>query len=180
MTRFIPNKRTAVKILHWAILPLFIWFLIVQPRDIRPFGSAAFQFHSILGLIFVSLTLMWFALYMRKGLLSRPGPKLKGWAQRIHKPLHVTLIWGLFFVAVTGFLLGLTSATLLRAGGFLPIAPPLGLTWWNDLIGWVHYVQFYALGVVAGFHALFHIWRHVKLRDNALRIMAPKRFHRYL
>lgn len=180
MTRFIPTKRTAVKILHWAILPLFIWFLIVQPKDIRPFGAAAFQFHSILGLIFVLLTLMWFAIYLRKGLLSRPGPKLTGWARHIHRPLHLTLIWGLFLVALTGFLLGLTSSILLKAGGVLPIAPPLGLPEWNEIVGFVHYVEFYALGVVALFHAVFHIWRHVKLRDNALRIMAPKRFHRYL
>ena len=31
-----------------------------------------------------------------------------------------------------------------------------------------------------GLHALFHIWRHLRLGDNALRIMAPKRLHRYL
>ena len=62
----------------------------------------------------------------------------------------------------------------------MPIAPPLGLRTANQIIGTVHIVQFYALGVVAGGHALFHIWRHYRLHDNALRIMVPQRFHRYL
>ena len=36
------------------------------------------------------------------------------------------------------------------------------------------------LAVIVLLHAGFHIWRHVRLRDNALRIMVPRRFHRYL
>ena len=175
-----PSRRTALKFLHWGIVPLFVWFLIVQPKDIRPFGPAAFQFHSILGLIFVSFTLVWFAMYLRKGLASRPGPKLQSWARRIHRPLHLVLIWGLFFIAVTGFLLGLTSSVLLMAGGVLPTAPPLGLPAWNDFVGYVHYLEFYSLALIVLFHAGFHVWRHIKLRDNALRIMAPRMFHRYL
>ncbi len=69
--------------------------------------------------------------------------------------MHRILIWGLFFVALTGFLLGLTSSILLKAGGFLPIAPPLGMNQPNDIVGTVHFVQFYTLGVVAGGPALF-------------------------
>ena len=91
--------------------------------------------------------------------------------------MHRILIWGLFFVALTGFLLGLTSSILLKAGGFLPIAPPLGMNQPNDIVGTVHFVQFYTLGVVAGGPALFHIWPHYRLQDNAFRIMFPKRFH---
>jgi cytochrome b561 len=98
----------------------------------------------------------------------------------LHRWLHLTLIWGLFFVALTGFLLGLTSAVLLKAGGFLPIAPPMDWRYANAIIGQIHIIEFYALGAVAGGHAAFHIWRHVRLRDNALRIMVPKRLHRYL
>ena len=117
---------------------------------------------------------------LRRGLASRPGPKLTGWMRRAHRWLHLTLIWGLFFVAVTGFLLGLTSPVLLKAGGFLPIAPPLDLRAANEIVGLVHIIEFYALGVVAAGHAGFHIWRHYRLRDNALRIMAPKKLHKYL
>ena len=176
----IPARRPMLKALHWVMVPLFIWFLLVKPKDVTPFGPAAFQAHSILALIFVSLSLLWFADMMRRGLASRPGPILKGWLRPFHSWMHRILIWGLFFVALTGFLLGLTSSILLKAGGFLPIAPPLGLNQANDIVGTVHIVQFYTLGVVAGVHALFHIWRHYRLKDNALRIMVPKRFHPYL
>ena len=176
----IPARRPMLKALHWVMVPLFIWFLLVKPKDVTPFGPAAFQAHSILALIFVSLSLLWFADMMRRGLASRPGPMLKGWLRPFHSWMHRILIWGLFFVALTGFLLGLNSSILLKAGGFLPIAPPLGLNQANDIVGTVHIVQFYTLGVVAGGHALFHIWRHYRLKDNALRIMVPKRFHPYL
>ena len=176
----IPARRPMLKALHWVMVPLFIWFLLVKPKDVTPFGPAAFQAHSILALIFVSLSLLWFADMMRRGLASRPSPMLKGWLRPFHSWMHRILIWGLFFVALTGFLLGLTSSILLKAGGFLPIAPPLGLNQANDIVGTVHIVQFYTLGVVAGGHALFHIWRHYRLKDNALRIMVPKRFHPYL
>jgi cytochrome b561 len=50
----------------------------------------------------------------------------------------------------------------------------------NDLVGIVHSIEFYAIAALAVAHAGFHIWRHIKLRDNALRIMAPKVFHHYL
>lgn len=180
LRRRLPSRRVALKWLHWIMVPLFIWFLLVQPKDVVPFGPRAFQAHSMLALVFVSLSLAWTADLMRRGLASRPGPKLRGWLRPAHRWLHLTLIWGLFFVAFTGFLLGLTSTVLLKAGGFLPIAPPLGLRTANQIIGTVHIVQFYALGVVAGGHALFHIWRHYRLHDNALRIMVPQRFHRYL
>ena len=176
----LPARRTALKWLHWMMVPLFIWFLLVTPDVVVPFGPTAFQVHSTLALVFVSLSLAWFADLMRRGLASRPGPKLTGWMRPVHRWLHLTLIWGLFFVAFTGFLLGLTSPVLLKAGGFLPIAPPLNMRSANEIIGLVHTIEFYALGVVAGAPAAFHIWRHVRLRDNALRIMAPKRLHRFL
>ena len=175
-----PNTRTLLKVLHILIVPLFIWFTLVQPEDVRSIGNWAFQVHSVFGLIFVSAALLWTGLYLKKGLIGRPGPKLKGNARRILPVLHRVLIWGIFLVALTGFGLGLTSSVLLWAGGIVPIAPPLGLPEWNDLIGLIHSVEFYLLGGVVAFHAAFHIWRHVFLKDNALRIMAPKPLHKYL
>ena len=176
----LPHRRTALKALHWSMVPLLIWFVLVTPDDVLPFGPTAFQIHSILALIFVTMCLLWTADYLRRGLASRPGPKLTGWARRAHQWLHKTLIWGLFGVAVTGFLLGLTSTRLLKAGGFLPIAPPLGLRQANEIIGQIHIFEFYLLAVIAALHAAFHIWRHLRLKDNALRIMAPKALHKYL
>ncbi|WP_299848710.1 cytochrome b/b6 domain-containing protein [uncultured Roseovarius sp.] len=176
----LPHRRTALKWLHWTMLPLLIWFIFVTPSFILQFGQGAFRFHSILGLIFVTLSLIWTADYMRRGLASRPGPKLPPWARKLHRALHLSLIWGLFGVALTGFLLGLTSAILLKAGGIVPVAPPLNMPQSNNIIGQIHIYEFYLLAAIMIIHAAFHIWRHVKLRDNALRIMVPRALHRYL
>ncbi|MGR3322479.1 MAG: cytochrome B [Pseudooceanicola sp.] len=177
----LPRRRTALKWLHWTMVPLFAWFLLVTPEvALRLGGRTMFLVHSNVALLFVALCLAWTADLLRRGLASRPGPKLKGLARRLHRWLHLALIWGLFGVAATGFLLGLTSATLLKAGGFLPIAPPLGLETANEIIGTIHIYEFYLLAGVALFHAGFHVWRHLRLRDNALRIMAPRLLHRFL
>jgi cytochrome b561 len=175
-----PKRRTVLKIVHWSMVPLLIWFILVTPDDVVPLGPKAFQFHSILALVFVTLCLWWTADHLRRGLASKPGPKLPPWARVMHQTLHKLLIWGLFLIAIGGFLLGLTSATLLKAGGFLPIAPPLGLKHANEIIGTLHIYEFYLVGVIATVHAAFHIWRHLVLKDNALRIMAPKILHKYL
>lgn len=158
--------------------PMLIWFLVMTPSDVIPLGL--FQFHSVLALVFVTVSLVWTAMYLRKGLASRPGPKLPPWARRFHQLAHKALVWGLFLVAMTGFLLGLTSSFLLKAGGFLPIAPPMNWPQLNDWIGTFHIYEFYLLAVIALAHAGFHIWRHWKLKDNALRIMAPKVVWRWL
>lgn len=180
MALSVPRRRTVLKAVHWAMVPLLIWFILVTPDDVLPFGPTAFQIHSILALVFVTLCLLWTADYLRKGLASRPGPKLKPWARTVHQLLHKALIYGLFGVAITGFLLGLTSPRLLKAGGFLPIAPPLNLREANEIIGQIHIYEFYLLALIASVHAVFHIWRHVALKDNALRIMVPKALHRFL
>ena len=180
LSAWLPGRRVALKVLHWGMVPLVIWFLLVQPADVARVGPAAVRFHSVMGLIFVSGALLWWLWYLRRGLASRPGPKLPGWARHVHSVMHKGLIWGLFGVALTGFLLGLTSAVLLWAGGIVPIAPPLGLPRANDWVGRVHEVEFYLLAIVIAGHAAFHIWRHIALRDNALRIMAPRALHRFL
>ena len=176
----LPARRTVLKWLHWGIIPFYIWFLFADPDALRRMGPAVFQFHSVMGLIFVTLALIWTAIYLRRGLASRPGPKLTGWARPFHRALHHTLIWGLFLVAFGGFMLGLTSSVLMKAGGVLPIAPPLGLPDAHRVAGLFHIYQFYALTGIVILHAAFHLWRHLRLRDNALRIMAPKVLHRFL
>lgn len=180
LTRFLPHRRTWLKFSHALMIPLLVWFIFVTPDDVLPFGPTAFRIHSMLALIFVTICLLWYADYLRRGLAGRPGPKLGPRARRFHGAIHVAIVWGLFGVAVTGFLLGLTSSKLLKAGGFLPIAPPLGLPEANHIVGQVHIYEFYLLGLIVILHAGFHIWRHMALRDNALRIMAPKFLHRFL
>ncbi|WP_040305582.1 cytochrome b/b6 domain-containing protein [Ahrensia sp. R2A130] len=178
MTRL--TRRSALKLVHWTMVPLFAWFTLVQPRDVARWGHWWVELHSVFGLVFVSLALLWTADYLRRGLAGRPGPKLPDWGKRLHRRLHLTLVWGMFAVAVTGFLLGLTASRQLFAGDVVPIAVPLDKPLANDWIGIVHSIEFYALAAVAIAHASFHIWRHIKLRDNALRIMMPKMLHRYL
>lgn len=172
------KRRTFLKIIHWLMLPLVIWFTLMTPADVVPMGI--FWLHSNLALIFVAISLIWTGMYMKDGLASRPGPKLPRWARLFHQYVHKTLIWGLFLVALTGFLLGLTSSRLLKAGGFLPIAPPMDWREMNDWIGTFHIIEFYILAAIVALHGSFHVWRHVRLKDNALRIMAPKFFHRWL
>ncbi|MEJ6399490.1 cytochrome b/b6 domain-containing protein [Yoonia sp. 208BN28-4] len=177
---YLPHRRTTIKWLHWLTLPLLVWFIFVTPTDVNKIGPWAFRLHSVLGLIFVSLALGWTAMYLRKGLVGRAGPKLSPPLRRLHQIMHKVMVWGLFGVAVTGFLLGLTSTVQLWAGGIVPIAMPLGLPEMNDLVGQVHIVEFYLLAAIVIGHAGFHIWRHVRLHDNALRIMAPRALHRFL
>lgn len=176
----LPQRRTWLKAMHRAMIPLLIWFIVVTPDDVVPLGPAAFQFHSILALVFVTLSLIWMADHLRRGLAGRPGPKLGPRARILHRVLNTAIIWGLWGVAITGFLLGLTANRVLKAGGFLPIAPPLDMPQLNHLIGKFHIYEFYLLSLIVTAHASFHIWRHVRLRDNALRIMAPKVLHRFL
>ena len=166
--------------LHWTMAPLFLWFMLVQPNDVARVGLWAVQLHSIFGLIFVTGALIWTAAYLRRGLASRPGPKLPKAARWFHPVVHKVLIWGMFGVALTGFGLGMTSMRQLWAGDIVPIGVPLGMPRANDIIGTIHEIEFYALAVIAISHVAFHVWRHVALKDNALRIMSPKRLHKYL
>ncbi|MEM1232958.1 MAG: cytochrome b/b6 domain-containing protein, partial [Pseudomonadota bacterium] len=170
----LPHKRTVLKALHWSLLPFFVWFIFADPGVIRRWGPRWFQLHSLMGLGFCVIALAWTAVSLRNGLLSRPGPKLPGWGKSFHRLSHLALVWSLFLVAFGGFLLGLTASFQMKAGGFLPFAPPLRLPRAHDLIGTAHSYQFYSMIALVAGHAAFHIWRHVRLRDNALKIMAPK------
>lgn len=180
LRRHLPQRRTMLKALHWGILPFFIWFLFADPDALRRAGPGWFRLHSINGLIFVSLALIWTGEHLRRGLASRPGPKLPPLARQLHPVMHKALIWGMFLVALGGFLLALTSAVTLRAGGLFPIAPALDLPDAHAIVSFAHVYQFYAMAALVACHASFHIWRHLRLRDNALRIMAPKALHRFL
>ena len=174
------RRRTLLKIVHWTMLPLVVWFVLIGPPQAHALGPWGFLLHSNLALLFVILCLGWTADFVRRGLATKRTPKLSSGAALVHWWMHRTIIWGLFGVALTGFLLGLTSPRLLKAGGFLPFAPPLDMERANEWVGLLHIVEFYALGLLIVGHAGFHVWRHYRLRDNALRIMVPRRLHRFL
>lgn len=169
-----------MKAVHWTMVPLVIWFALIGPPEAHALGKYGFLVHSNLALVFVILSVAWFVDFSVRGLATKRTPKLPDWAKTAHWWMHRTIIWGLFIVVLGGFLLGLTSSRLLKAGGFLPFAPPLDMPQANAWIGFIHIVQYYAFVGLIGVHALFHIWRHFRLKDNALRVMAPKALHRFL
>lgn len=73
-----PTRRTALKVLHWSMVPLLIWFILVTPEDVLPFGPRAFQAHSMLALVFVTLCLLWTADYLRRGPRQPPRAQAQG------------------------------------------------------------------------------------------------------
>ncbi|WP_261331593.1 hypothetical protein [Maritalea mobilis] len=181
LRRRLPRRRTVLKAMHLAMIPLTVWFVIATPEFVRSiWGARGAEINSDIALVFVTICLIWSVDTFFRGLAGRPGPKLSPRLKLFHQVLHKTIVWGLFLVAVGGFLIGLTSDRMLFAGGWLPIAPPLGLERANEIIGKIHIYQFYALAGIIVIHAGFHVWRHLRLRDNALRIMAPKMLHRFL
>ena len=181
LAKHLPARRTYVRWLHLAMIPLVFWFVIATPDFIRwLWGVQGNDINSDIALVFVTLALIWSADAMVRGMVGRPGPKLSPRLKTFHRVLHRTLILGMFLIPVGGFLLGLTASRQLLAGGWLPIAPPQHWERANEIVGKIHIYQFYALAALALVHAGFHVWRHYRLRDNALRIMAPRFLHRFL
>ena len=182
MTRL--TRRQWLKVVHWAMVPLTVWFLVIGPPQAHGLGPWGFVLHSNLALLFVVLCLGWTAHFVYRGMLTTRTPKLSRSMARAHWWMHRLIIWNLFGIALGGFLLGLTASRQFKAGTWLPFAPPLGaewdLAWAHDAIGTLHIMQFYALGLLVIAHAAFHVWRHVHVRDNALKVMAPRALHRWL
>jgi cytochrome b561 len=180
LRRYWPHRRTRLKILHWVLFPLAAWFTFLDPGDNLPMTPEVLRFTSILALIFVTAATWMTFDALINGMAGRPGPKLPPWARRVHWAMHRLLVAGAAFVALSGLALGITASRQLWAGGIVPIGIPLSMPELNHLIGVIHRWEFYGLSALITLHALFHIWRHYALRDNALRIMAPKRWHRFL
>lgn len=174
------KRRTVIKWLHWSSLLFLLYFLAVEPEDVERLGATALATHSGVGAIFAITVLIWFIMYLFKGHAGRAGPKLQGWAKKLYIPFHKALTYGLVFMMFTGALLGISSAFQVKAFGIVPLFPAFNIKWLNGFAEEVHELAFNALlfGVLA--HAVFHVWRHVRLRDNALKIMVPKAFHKWL
>lgn len=174
------NRRTLIKWLHWSSLGFILYFWAVEPEGVRRLGAAALATHAGVGFIFGLVVLIWFSMFLVKGFAGRPGPKLRGWARKVHPLLHRALYWTLVVMMLTGGLIGLFAPYIVLAFGAFPIAPSLDVKILHDLMQEVHEVVFNLLLIGITVHAAYHIWRHYYLRDNALRIMVPKTFHKYL
>ena len=106
---------------------------------------------------FVAVGGLWVAIAVARGLNGHPGPKLQGALRAGFAPAH----WGMYgLVAV---------AVLLNAG---------------ELIGWIApgpaWTALLVILSASALHGLFHFWRHTVLRDNALRMIFPRSWHKHL
>lgn len=177
------TRRTAVKWLHWISFGLIIYFFISEPH-VRGTGdarAAQLSTHAGMGMILALITLIWSILYLSRGQLGRPGPKLPDWGKRVYRIVNTGLYWMLPVMVLSGALAGLVSDYPVAGFGSIPLNPTgWGTAGLHDLAEEIHAIVFNATLVLISVHALFHIWRHFRLRDNALRLMVPKMLHRYL
>ena len=178
------NKRTLVKWLHWSAFGLMLYFFFVEPeveRGAAAVKSAGLSTHAGMGMLLGAIALVWTAVYLRHGALGRPGPKLPGWGKRAHRIVNTGLYWALPVTVLSGALAGLASDYPVLGFGIIPLnATGWGNASLHDIATEVHEIVFDATLILILAHMAFHIWRHYGLRDNALRIMAPKPLHRYL
>lgn len=174
------SRRTAIKWLHWLSLGLLLYFFFVEPEESRTAPGQALSTHAGMGILLALVAGIWLVLFLRKGLAGRPGPKLPGWGKRFHPLGHKALQIGLVVVVASGALAGLVAPFAIHAFGLMPINPGIGGKALHDLATEIHEIIFDGMILLIVAHALFHIWRHVLLKDNALRIMVPKILHKYL
>lgn len=116
-------------------------------------GSAA----PVLRWSFVVAGGLWVGLALGLGLLGKPGPKLRGGLRTAYPWMH-RIMYALVAVAVA-----------VNLAALLGLAP---LDWaWQSLL---------VILSASALHGLFHVWRHTALYDGALRMMAPRSWHKYL
>ena len=174
------TRRRVLKALHWVSFGLILWFWLVEPEDVERLGAAALATHAGMDVVLAIVVGVWLITYLRRGMASRPGPKLPIWARRIHPWMHRALMWGLPATIATGAATGLAAPYVIRAFGVLPINPGVGSRDIHNMLEELHEIAFDLLIIGILLHAGFHIWRHYGLRDSALRIMAPRLLHRWL
>ena len=174
------KRRTILKWLHWLSFFLILYFFLVEPDENKSDPGGALSTHAGAGLILSLVTAIWLAMFVRKGLVGRPGPKLPGWAKRVHILKHRILQYGVPIMVGTGAFTGLAAPFAIKAFGALQINPGVGAKWLHGFAEEVHELVFNVLLFVIVAHVIFHLWRHFLLKDNALRIMVPKALHKYL
>lgn len=174
------KRRTAIKWLHWLAVALVLYFFLVEPDENKADPGGALSTHAGVGLALAIVASVWLAMFVFKGLAGRAGPKLPGWAKRVHGLSHRVLQIGLAVMVGTGALAGLMAPFAIKAFGAVPINPAFGNKTLHELAQDLHEVVFNGLLFVIVAHGLFHLWRHYLLKDNALKIMVPKILHKYL
>ena len=174
------TRRATLKWLHWLSFGLILYFFFVEPEDVDRLGAAALATHAGMGTILAVIATAWFAIYARHGLASKPGPKLTTWGKALHPVNHRLLSWGLPAVVLTGALAGFAAPYAIRLFGVVPFFPGIGAKALHGFFEEVHEIAFNLLVLLLLVHIAFHLWRHLWLGDNALRIMTPKALHKIL
>ena len=174
------TRRSAIKWLHWLSFFIIVWFYFVEPESVQQLGAAALATHAGMGVILAVVTAIWFTMFWRKGLAGRAGPKLPGWAKAIYPYAHKFLYIATPLLVLTGALAGFAAPYVIRAFGLFPINPGFGGRSIHEFFVQIHEIAFDILVIAIVAHILFHLWRHFRLKDNALRIMMPKVLHRWL
>ncbi len=174
------TRRTALKWLHWLSAATILYFFLVEPDENRADPGGALSTHAGVGMLLAVLVIVWTALYWRKGLAGRPGPKLPDLAKKAHLWMHKAIHIALPAMMLSGVAAGLAAPFMIRAFGIVPLNFAGGGKTIHDLAQEVHEIAFNVLIGMIVAHTVFHLWRHFWLKDNALRIMAPKYFHQWL
>lgn len=139
------TRRTLNIALHWS----FALMLLSMIKG----GSDAV----LLRWTYVIVGAIWVGIAIAKGILAKPGPKLKGLLRRSFAAVH----WGLY--AIIG------TSVVINALALLNLAPKQ-----------LAFTSLLVVLTAATFHAVFHLWRHAALYDNALRMIFPPSWHKYL
>lgn len=176
-------KRSLVKWLHWVSFALMLYFFFVEP-EVEGAGDARgamLSTHAGMGMVLGLVTVIWTVIYWSGGPLGRPGPKLPAWGKRAHRVLNTGLYWLVPVTVVSGGLAGLASDYPVMGFGVVPLNPTgWGTATLHEIAEEVHEIAFNVTTAMILAHIAFHLWRHFRLKDNALRIMVPKALHRYL
>jgi cytochrome b561 len=178
------TKRTIVKWLHWLAFFLILYFFFAEPEvEDGPLlqRSDELSTHAGMGMVLAVVAAVWFLIYLAGGALGRPGPKLGDRARKAHRWLNTGLYWLLPATVLSGALAGLASEYPVLGFGIVPLNPAgWGTEGLHGAMEEVHEIVFNLTTLVIILHAAFHIWRHYWLKDNGLRIMAPRALHKYL
>ena len=179
------NRRAFIKILHWLTAAMILYFFLVEPdvpnRAADAAKTAALSTHAGVGFLLGIVVLIWTAMFMRKGAMGKPGPKLPGWGRAAYPWLHKGLHYALPIMLASGLAAGLSAPFAVQGFGAIPMnIPGLGNGTLHGLAEEIHEIAFDALLIIIVAHAVFHLWRHFILKDNALRIIMPKIMHKYL
>jgi len=173
-------RRIALKWLHWLCLPLITYFWLVEPEENRTDPGGALSTHAGVGMVLGVIVVIWFCIYLIKGITGRPGPKLPNWAKRVYPIMHKALYIGLPIMLVSGGLTGLLAPFSVSGFGLVPLSLEVGPKVVYEFLQEVHELVFNGLITLIIVHTVFHLWRHFLLKDNALRIMVPRMLHKYL